>query len=283
MESILKTVSDYLVKVLYASGAQLFVLLGPLIILSFCMHFIARLNEQLSYKVLGRTVYLYGFGWLGTSVHELGHALFAVIFGHKIDDMVLFSPNAPNGNLGYVNHSYNKKSLYQNLGNFFIGIGPVLLGSFMLFVITYLIYRYNISIISVPVDYHSFIDFEMFKSLVLNLWISVKTYYEVISGSQSRWWQMVLLFYCLYSIGSSITLSPADVKSSFRGFLIFVLLIVVFNLATIWIGNFAVTVLAYIGSLFSILYFLMIISCLVNLIFIVALTILYLIKKPFVR
>jgi len=283
MNQILHTILDYLLNVLKATGIQLFILLGPLLFLSFLMNYIAKANESLSYKVLGRTIYLYGFGWLGTSVHELGHAIFAIIFRHKINDIVLFSPNSEGGSLGHVNHSYNKKSIYQNIGNLFIGIGPIILGSLTLLLITYFLYQFNLATISVTINIESFLHFENFKAMIIQLWHSIYQYFRfVLFGELRTWWRISLLFYCLYSIGSSITLSPSDIKSAFRGLLYFIVVLIIFNLITIWIGNFTQSLFYKASSYFSILYFLLLINMIVNILFIVILLILNGIKSIFV-
>ncbi len=65
---------------------------------------------------------------IGTPVHELGHALFCLLFGHKIERMRLWSPTAKDGLYGFVEHSYNRKNPWARLGNLFIGIGPIFSG-----------------------------------------------------------------------------------------------------------------------------------------------------------
>ena len=67
--------------------------------------------------------------WIGTPVHESGHLLMCYIFRHKVKGFKLFDRKARDGVLGYVNHSWNRKSLYQNIGNFFIGMGPIFSGT----------------------------------------------------------------------------------------------------------------------------------------------------------
>ncbi|HSO87315.1 MAG TPA: M50 family metallopeptidase [Draconibacterium sp.] len=94
MKETLQNIWDYILNAGIATLTQLLVLLGPLIILALIMNFIARKNENLSYKVLGQKIYLYVFGWLGTSVHELGHAIFAIIFAHKVSEIKLFTPGS---------------------------------------------------------------------------------------------------------------------------------------------------------------------------------------------
>lgn len=284
MDTILHLILDYLLKVLLSTGTQLLILFGPLLILSFIMNYIAQLNEEFSYKVFGRTVYLYVFGWLGTSVHELGHALFALIFGHHINEIVLFSPNAEAGSLGHVNHSYNKKSIYQNIGNFFIGIGPILLGALALFLITYALYQYSVTEISFQLGIDSFRSLSTLKQLVFSIYNSGYSYISIVLfGAKTTWWKIVLLCYFLYSIGSSITLSPADIKSAFKGFIYFIIVLIIFNLATFWIGNFMINIVSKISYFFSVFYFIMILSIIINISFLLILMIISSIKSFFVK
>lgn len=71
-------------------------------------------------------------GLVGTPIHELSHALFCVVFGHKITGICLWTPNPQDGNIGYVTHSYKKHNLWHRIGNFFIGIAPIIGGSAVL-------------------------------------------------------------------------------------------------------------------------------------------------------
>jgi hypothetical protein len=277
----LDSVLEYLKDVGIATLWQTFVLFGPLTILSLLMHFVAQWNETLSYKVMGRNVFLYGFGWLGTSIHELGHALFALIFFHKINEVKLFNPSGKGGALGYVTHSYNKRNIYQNIGNIFIGIGPVLMGALMLFLIVYLLFGISLnSYTGFSNTLQSFTSFNGFIEFSKDAYMSILNFLKIVAFSeQSNWWKITLLVYCLYAIGSSITLSPSDIKGAWQGFAFFLLLLIVFNLATLWMGNFTEKAFATISSYGSGLYFLITLSILVNLVFVLILWLISLVKK----
>ena len=92
--------------------------------------FIVHLCSHLFVKLMGRKsmVFFNTTAAIGTPVHELGHAIMCLIFGHKITDMKLWIPRPENGVYGYVAHSYNQKNLWQKLGNLFIGLGPIFSG-----------------------------------------------------------------------------------------------------------------------------------------------------------
>ena len=105
------------------------------IILGFfcCFLFLALILQLVTlslrrrwYEILGERSWI-ALAAPGTVVHEAGHALFCLIFRHKILEMKLFSPES-DGTLGMVRHSWDPESFYQRAGNFFIGTGPIITG-----------------------------------------------------------------------------------------------------------------------------------------------------------
>lgn len=104
-------------------------LLPVVIILS--LTYICRNSERaLDSSTFGPKAEIY-FGFIGIMVHETSHFLMAVIFNHRINDMqLLVLPSRVNLEskhpvLGYVNQSYNPNSVYQTIGNAFIGTAPI--------------------------------------------------------------------------------------------------------------------------------------------------------------
>jgi hypothetical protein len=93
-------------------------------------------NSTYIQRNLGWTGYCV-LGSVGVTFHELSHLITAVIFRHKINEVRLFRPmqGKIDGTLGYVNHSWNSRSLYQKIGNFFIGTAPMFFGAGLLFIV----------------------------------------------------------------------------------------------------------------------------------------------------
>ncbi len=285
MEDYLSQFFDYLLNVLLSTFNQLFLLLGPLLVFALILNLSAILTARMSVRFWGRNLFLYGFCWLGCSVHELSHAFFAIIFGHKISHIELFKPSGNGESLGHVSHSYNKKSIYQKIGNFFIGISPLLSGGIVLFISVYFIFGYNVTK-HYPFNISSgyLTDINLFKQLTQNIWNSFLSFWAVIlANSGPYFWKPALLVYILYSIGSAMTLSKSDMVSALSGFLWVIVLFLVFNLVTRWMGNFAIGFLSRFINNVSGFYFLLILSALANLLFIVMLGILNLVKGLFVR
>jgi len=285
MENYFSKFLNYLIDVLQATYSQLFILFGPLLILIVLLNLSAIFTARLSVRFWGRNLFLYGFGWLGCSVHELSHAFFALIFGHKISEVALFEPNSNGESLGHVSHSYNKTSIYQKTGNFFIGISPLLFGGIVLFLCVLLLYRFDVTALSTfRITPHVLTDTSLLKPIGLNIWNSLISFFSIVFvGPVAVWWKSALLVYILYSVGSSMTLSKSDVGSAISGFLWLIIIFLVFNLITLWIGNFVIDFLSRIVVYISGFYFLLILSTIANILFITVLFILNLIKSVFVK
>jgi len=263
----METILQYLIDVLLATLTHLTILLAPIMFLGLIMHLISQQIEKLTVGIIGMPGYLYLFGWIGTAVHELGHLIFALLFGHQISNVKLFSFNASNPQQGYVKHNFNKKNIYQNLGNFFIGIGPILLGGSALFIIGYLIFdlKFNDIVISnLKLSDLSITEsiFQVFSSIYDGLMSTIKA---IANQENAAWWKYLLFFYLLFSIGSAISLSQSDIKGSFSGLLLFIALILLLNLSTLWAGNFVTVLFTKISGLFSGFYLMLLLSIVFNL------------------
>jgi hypothetical protein len=68
-------------------------------------------------------------GWLGVALHETSHLVTAALFRHRIIAWRLFDPDPVSGTLGYVRHAYSRRNPLQIIGNFFIGVAPLLAGA----------------------------------------------------------------------------------------------------------------------------------------------------------
>lgn len=229
----------YLREAFLATIIQIGIFIVPGLILAFIMNYVAGFVERRAIGTMGRGWYLGLFGWLGTSIHELGHAIFCLLFRHKITKMKLFDPDPETGILGYVEHSYNSRSIYQIAGNFFIGIGPILLGTATIYLLSYLLLSINPfdladSFQTTSSGIQSWSEFWQLLQILLNSSLSLLA--SVFSWQHLSSWQLYFFIYLVFTIGSSITLSPPDIKSTLKGFGVILVLIFIFNLATVWSG-----------------------------------------------
>ena len=154
----------------------------------------------------------------------------------------------------------------------------------LLFLITLLLYQFNPAGQSnFRLTTKIFTDYALFKQLISTVWTGLLSFNSLVFvGAAVVWWKSVLLIYILYSIGSSMTLSKSDVMAALSGFLWMVFLILMFNLLTGWTGDFATRYLALSGQYISAFYFLLILSFIANLLFIVILFLLNLLKSLFI-
>jgi len=216
---MVETVFMYIWKALLASLIQIGIFFVPGLVLTLVVNYASTLLQRRALSTIGRGWYLGLFGWLGTIIHELWHALFCVIFRHKITEMKLFEPDPETGTLGYVQHTYETSSLYQLAGNFFIGIGPILLGTALIYLFLYLLLGLNpfrfVTNTGLPVS--NFYSWGTISQLLQNLWTSLTA---LVTGIFSRdnfsTWQLYLYIYLTFTIGSSIILSPLILRAHLK-------------------------------------------------------------------
>ena len=203
-----------IVNIFVAFVLQILFLFGPILLFGFL---IALCNRRFyaNFGSKSRAV-CYVTGCIGTPLHELSHALFCLIFGHKIVEIKLFRIGAEDGTLGYVKHTYNRKNFYQRMGNFFIGIAPIVVISAVLFLLAWLLMpsmteEMTSSISGISIS-------KGIGASFYNLFHAVGTFFAYATSWQ--WWVFVGLgmFLALH-----MTLSGADIRGALSG-LIFVLL-----------------------------------------------------------
>ncbi len=205
---------NYVVLVFGKTFEVLFIAICPFLALAYLMQVASGLVRNRLSATIGAKGFAY-FTAVGTVTHELGHLLAAVIFRHKIVKVSLFNPQA-DGTLGYVSHSYNKKSLYQRIGNFFIGTAPIYCGVFVIYLLTKIFLPEAISTTASLTDnalnfLHNFFSWDFLFS---------------IKG--------VIYLYLVFVISLNITLSPPDIKGALDGFLVMLIALFFLLFASLW-------------------------------------------------
>ena len=195
------------------------------------------------YKV-GRIVGL-TTGFIGVPIHEIGHALFCVIFRHRIIEVKLYQLNNAEGTLGYVNHAYNRRSLYQQIGNFFIGFGPILFGSMLLLLLMFWLVPNLFGAFNSSVDFSRILNLDLLSlstlTSVFDLMRSTKaTFFAFSEFGYWRWWAFMVP---ACSIALHMSLSVPDIKSSWVGFCFIVAAVFIANAVLHFFANDAISTL----------------------------------------
>lgn len=232
-------------------------IVGSFIVLGFLLGIIEQQTERNLYFKFGNKAIIIT-GILGTTIHEIGHYIMCKLFFHKVTDIKLFSLRIEGNELGHVSHSYNKKNIYQRIGNFFIGIGPLIFGTFVMI----LFFK-----ILLPESFHNTIsnfNLESYMNLSKNfnlvnflidllkdamlLLLSIFKLSNIIS---LKFW--IFLFIAI-SISTHMSLSRADLKNSFDGIVfIFIINFIVSFIVTVF--NINIATLTSVILLYNILIF----------------------------
>ena len=186
---------------------QIFSTIGLIVLFglffSLCRKLFCSLLGSVSYIIIN-----YVTGWIGTPVHELSHAFFNIIFGHKITEIDLYSPNDGDDSLGYVKFNYNDKNVFHLIGLFFTGIGPILGGGvaillLMLILVPDLFYSIMSSSETV-VDYSNILNgyFNIFEVTITNV-------FDPNNMNNILYWLFMIL---AIMIAAHMELSIADIS-----------------------------------------------------------------------
>ncbi len=212
------------------TGVHLSILMGPGLFLACLMHLVSTRLKTGAWNLLGRRLYLGLFGWLGVGIHELGHAIMCPVFGHRVEKLRLFSPDASAQTLGYVKHSYNPRNPYQVVGNFFISLGPIILGTAIIWTAAYFLLSSEIMVQAKahPWGWENFHSLDSSWNFVASTWDSTLNICRSLFTTQNGVrWQTWVFSYILASVGSGISLSWEDITGGFFGFAVFACLLYV--------------------------------------------------------
>ncbi len=176
---------------------------------------------------------------IGTPIHELGHAIMCLLFGHKIRKLVLWQPHDADGTMGYVLHSYDPGRLYPRLGNLFIGAGPIYSGMAVLCLLLhfFLPNTWNSCITSVRFLAEHSADVPAVISVGADM-IS-RMIEELGSGAVSVWLRILLVLVML-SVSMHISLSPEDIKGGISAIPVYLMVTLAVTVITCLIGPAAV-------------------------------------------
>ncbi len=228
------------------------VLLAPFVVFALTIHWFESITQRRLAERFGWNAVLWT-GWLGTPIHELSHVAACYLFRHRVDEISLFEPDRESGRLGFVRHSYRRESWFEEIGNLFIGVAPLLGGSIVLAILLWMFY---------PQAAEAGIDAAKTASdgggMIEQTWrvaVSIAGQILLVSNMGTvRFWVFLYLVLC---VGSHMAPSASDYRGATRGvvlasvLLVSVVLLLAFsgvNLASLADG-----LVAAAGPLFAVL------------------------------
>ncbi|MCF0149305.1 MAG: hypothetical protein HUJ77_13025 [Clostridium sp.] len=201
-------ITDILLKTLI----DLFWFIGIIVIAGLILGFLRNTSMANYQRKLGRKA-IYLTGIVGVPIHELSHLVVALLFGHKIKEVKFFQVSDENRTLGYVNHSYNPRNIYHQIGNFFIGVAPILCGSLLIILLLKIFVPASLENTSELLSSNGI--FEFLKS--------------IFPMSNFKRPEFYLFLYLVFNICSHISLSPADIKGASIGVIFIFAILLILN------------------------------------------------------
>ena len=236
-------------KVLMTTLFQLLSIFGVFFVFGLILYLLARYTRRLFVNILGEKSDIYVTGWIGTPVHELGHALLCIPFLHRITEIKLYSPNGEDGTLGYVNHAYNPRNPWSQIGNFFIALGPILFGSLIIYLLVRFLLPNNQALLTaLHGSTASFTSLSGFMSLMVNVFASSSDMiYALFTGGHLHQWQFWVFLYLCICISAHMELSPPDLKGLGLGLIAIIIIFEIISFSKI-IFTFNAFIIFFISS-----------------------------------
>ncbi len=206
-----RTEGRFFVNLAIETIKLLAILLAPFALFAIVIHLLEQLIQRRLAERFGWNSVLWT-GWLGTPIHELSHALMCRVFHHRIDEIALFEPDQRSGRLGFVRHSFKSGNWYQELGNFFIGIAPLMGGSVVLVVLLWLFFPGAIEG-AFAASKEAKVDgpLEQLVAIVSSVSEEIFAAKNLATG---RFWLFVYFVLC---VGGHMAPSPSDYEGASRG------------------------------------------------------------------
>lgn len=172
--------------------------------------------------------------WIGTPIHEIGHLLMCFFWGHRVTKVKLLQLNQTNGVLGYVEHQYNQSSMYQQIGLFFIGLGPIFSGMGSLILGMYFMLPDTYVALTEYIFHELTFDGTTSVGVVAeSLFIMVESFFTVENLINPLFWLYIVVAIC---ISSHIALSRADIEGASRGLIALFITLIMFNVVASFLG-----------------------------------------------
>ena len=192
--------------------SQFVMILLPFALAVVVLSPLARKNHALLIRCFGFkpcTVFIS----VSTILHEFSHAAMCVVFRHRI---VKFRPlpiDSAKGETGLVLHGWDPGSIYQSIGNFFIGVAPMIVGISVIYILTSLCFReFSSWHYTVPGGRMHWVD--GMRLILPGVATSLKALFRPENIANARFYVYLVV---LLIVGNSIAPSLSDIRNSAMG------------------------------------------------------------------
>lgn len=216
-----------IISIITITASQLFQLLGVIFFFGFLLKWIGE--QSLAHYTYGSKLFNF-MSFIGTPVHEFGHFIMCKIFRYQVEEVIWYQKPNNSGTLGYVNFSYNPGSMYQRIGKFFVGVGPLFSGPVAIFLLLYFLLpdayhaiSTHIGMISTTWSLHTF---EQILQLSWTFLVALFNVHNALS------WQFYIFIVLACSIAVHIRLSKSDLESATSGIVAITVLLLLLNIVS---------------------------------------------------
>lgn len=235
--------------VLVASAVQLVTTGGVLLSTLAVSAFIARIMFTTLSRVFGTNSIVYTTGWLGTPVHELSHLVACWVFHLKVLEVKLFEPDYESSSLGYVRYSFNRNSIYQRIGCFFVGVAPLAGGMGLILVLGWwLVPDFNTLVVDL-IEATRQESSEGITGYITRVGEAcLESISVILSPSNGLSWTFWVFIYITGCISCHLTPSRSDLEGIGPGILALIVLVVIGNGIAAFLGYDPDVYNAYFGN-----------------------------------
>lgn len=212
---------EALLKSMLFTVLQLLAFLGVFILVGFLIDRMERKRNGWIRSTVGDRG-IYATALIGVPVHEIGHALMCLVFGHKVEQIKLVQFGAPGEALGYVNHSFDPNNLFHRIGQFFIGIAPIIMGIAFITVTLYF---------TLPDTFHGWTEAVMASEELADIPQTLLVLVTSLFSGENFTNPLFYLFLLLaIGVASHMSLSQSDIAGARTGLIAMYILLVIYNL-----------------------------------------------------
>lgn len=230
---------DFIRELFINSFNQLIGILGIFFIFGLLLSLLSDLTRKKYSQTFGEKFNIYWTGWVGTPIHEIGHAVFCIIFGLPITKIQLFNPDPHALIRGYVSYAYQKNSLFKKVGIFFASAGPIILGTCLLYLAIYFLVPNGKIIINSIKSWGNYLSnpaslLSQFDALLHSSFKTLGMFFSIENLTSVKFWIFIYLSLC---ISSHMQLSDADMKGIWWGVAFVTVVVFIINLISPFLEN----------------------------------------------